>query len=364
MVMTGVGDTVGVEEEFHVVRADSGAPEPAARRLLRGASDAVPELQRSMVETDTEVHTGLSALRADLVARRRSLAAAAERLGLAVVAAGTVPGAGLRATQVYPNERYEWMAHEYRQLVDEQQVCACQVHVGVPDRDLAVRVIRRIRAWLPTLLALSTSSPLFAGLDTGYASYRTVLTSRWPTVGPPPDLESAAEYDRLVDDLVASGVITDAGMVYFDARLSAKYPTVEVRIADSCPSVDDAVLLTALARGLVETAAAEDAAGAPLPTGPHMLLRAAMWRSARSGLGGHLVDPLSRSALPARDRVRSLLAYVRWAVESRGDWDTVAELWQAVSARDTSAARQRTMLRAGRSHGDVVAALVTETLAG
>ena len=359
--MVNTGDTLGVEEEFHVVRGDDGSPEPAARRLLRGASDAVPELQRSMVETGSEVHTGLSALREDLVGKRRSLARAAERLGLAVVAAGTVPGAGLRATSVYPNDRYEWMAEEYRQLVDEQQVCACQVQVGVPDRDLAVRVTRRVRPWLSTLLALSTSSPLFAGLDTGYQSYRTVVASRWPTVGPPPDLESAAEYDRLVTALVDSGVISDAGMVYFDARLSARYPTVEVRVADGCPNVDDAVLLAALARGLVGTAAAEDAAGEPLPTGPQVLVRAATWRAARSGLGGLLVDPLTRSAAPARERVEALLTHVREKIEARGDWETVVDLWGALSARDTSAARQRARLRAGGSHAELVAALASET---
>src|SRR4051794_38827269 len=147
-----------------------------------------------MVETATDVHTGLSELRADLVARRASVIGAAESLGLAVVAAGTVPGAGIQATRVYPNERYEWMAEEYRQVVVEQQVCACQVQVGVPDPDLAVRITRRVRAWLPTLLALSVSSPYFAGQDTGYGSYRTVVISRWPTVGPPPDVASFGEY--------------------------------------------------------------------------------------------------------------------------------------------------------------------------
>jgi carboxylate-amine ligase len=358
--MVKPGDTLGVEEEFHVVRVDTGQPEPASSRLLRG-TDAEPELQRSMIETATAVHGDLDTLRADLVARRRALGEAAERIGVADVAAGSVPDAGSRATSVYPNDRYEWMAEEYRQLVDEQQVCACQVQVGVPDRDLAVRVTRRIRAWLPTLLAMSVSSPMFAGQDTGYASYRTVVTSRWPTVGPAPDIESAAEYERLVDELVESGVISDAGMIYFDARMSSRYPTVEVRVADGCPNVDDAVLLAALARGLVETAAAEDAAGEPLPTGPQVLIRAATWRAARSGLGGLLVDPLTCSAAPARESVEALLTHVREKIEARGDWATVVDLWGALSARDTSAARQRARLGAGGSHADLVAALATET---
>nr|BFE66398.1 glutamate--cysteine ligase [Dactylosporangium thailandense] len=357
--MVAVGDTIGVEEEFHVVNGETGDLEPAARRVLRGA-DAEPELHRSMVETGSAVHTGLSALRADLAEKRRSLVEASGRHGLAIVAAGTVPSSGSTPSRVYPNERYERMAQEYMQLVDEQQVAACQVQVGVPDRDQAVRITRRIREWLPTLLALSVSSPYFAGQDTGYASYRTIVTSRWPTVGPPPDLDSAAQYERVVATLVESGVISDAGMVYFDARPSARYPTVEVRVADSCPDLDDVVLLAALARALVTVAAEEDDAGRPLPEAPQVLLRAATWRAARSGLGGHLVDPTTRSAVPAGVRIDALLQHVRPALEARDEWDTALELLAALRSRGTSAHRQR---QAG-SHREVVLALAAETAKG
>ncbi|WP_238014972.1 glutamate--cysteine ligase [Dactylosporangium sp. AC04546] len=338
--MVNVGDTIGVEEEFHVVNAETGELEAAARRVLRVA-DAEPELHRSMVETATGVRTDLTALRADLVEKRRSLTGACDRLGLAIVAAGTVPGSGARPSRVYPDERYERMAQEYRQLVDEQQVAACQVQVGVPDKDLAVRITRRVREWLPTLLALSVSSPYFANQDTGYASYRTVVTGRWPTVGPPPDLSCAAEYQKVVDTLVESGVISDAGMVYFDARPSARYPTVEIRVADSCPRIDDVVLLAALARALVTTAAEQDAAGRPLPEAPQVLLRAATWRAARSGLSGHLVDPATRTAVPAGVRIDALLTHLRPALEARGEWETAVDLLTDLRSRGTSATRQR-----------------------
>ncbi|GAA2630059.1 glutamate--cysteine ligase [Dactylosporangium fulvum] len=354
--MVSVGDTIGVEEEFHVVNAETGELEAAARRVLRGA-DAEPELHRSMVETATAVQTDLSGLRADIIEKRRSLTAACDRLGLAPVAAGTVPDSGSGPSRVYPDERYERMAQEYRQLVDEQQVAACQVQVGVPDKDQAVRITRRVREWLPVLLALSVSSPYFAGQDTGYASYRTVVTSRWPTVGPPPDLASAAEYEKVVETLVESGVISDAGMVYFDARPSARYPTVEVRVADSCPRVDDVVLLAALARALVTTAAEEDDAGRPLPEAPQVLLRAATWRAARSGLSGHLVDPATRTAVPAGVRIDALLTHVRPALEARGEWETAIDLLAGLRGRGTSATRQRQ----APSHREAVLALVAET---
>jgi carboxylate-amine ligase len=262
------------------------------------------------------------------------------------------------------------MASEYRQLVDEQQVCACQVHVSVDDRDLAVRITRRIRGWLPALLAMSASSPCFQGEDTGYASYRTVVVSRWPTVGPPPDFASAADYDRTVATLIHSGVISDAGMIYFDARLSARYPTVEIRVADACPSVDDAVLIAALARALVVTAARVDAApgdhqpDAALPASPQVLLRAATWRAARSGLDGHLIDPHTIQAVPAAELVRALLVHVRPVLEQRGEWDVVAQLTETLLARGPSARRQRATLQRGKPPADLVAGLAAETAAG
>lgn len=368
-----VGTTVGVEEEFHLVDPASGDLVPAARRVLsRDPADAGPELQRSTVETATGVHGCLEGLRRDLLARRRELAAAAASIGLAVASVGTVPASGTRRSRVFPDRRYEWMASEYRQLVDEQQVCACQVHVRVDDRDLAVRVTRRIRGWLPVLLAMSASSPFFQGEDTGYASYRTVVVSRWPTVGPPPDFASAEEYDRTVATLISSGVISDAGMIYFDARLSARYPTVEIRVADACPSVDDAVVIAALARALVVTAARADTTpghtpgrwpGA-VPESPQVLLRAATWRAARSGLDGHLIDPRTTRAVPAAQVVRALLAHLRPALEEHGEWPLVAQLSEALLARGPSARRQRAALSRGRSVAAVVADLAAETTAG
>jgi glutamate---cysteine ligase / carboxylate-amine ligase len=365
-----VGATVGVEEEFHIVDPDTGASVPAARRILRrSATEAEPELQRTIVETSTAVHHDLTNLRADLLERRRHLAEAADRAGLALIAVGTVPASGTGQGRVFPNPRYEWMASEYSRLVLEQQVCACQVHVGVPDRDLAVRITRRIRGWLPTLLALSTSSPCFQGEDTGYASYRTVVTSRWPTVGPPPDFASADDYDRTVQTLVDSGVISDAGMIYFDARLSARYPTIEIRIPDAVPDVDDAVLLAALSRALVITAARADAKHEdlhhdPVPEAHQVLLRAANWRAARSGVDGHLIDPSTALAVPAAKLVQQLLDHVRPVLEERGEWRFAARRTEAVLGRGTSARRQRDALRAGVSIPDMVAGLAAETLRG
>ena len=196
-----------------------------------------------------------------------------------------------------------------------------------------------------------------------WCACRTIAISRWPTVGPPPDYDSAKQYDEAVSILVDSGVISDAAMIYYDARPSARYPTVEIRIADACPNVDDALLLAVLARALVLAAAAEDRAGQPTPRAATALVRAANWRAARSGLDGDLLDPKTSRPADARTVVAGLLEYLRSALAHHGDWELANELTDALLRRGTSAQRQRDMLEAGATDADIVETILTETAA-
>ena len=261
----------------------------------------------------------LDGLRADLQRHRRILVDAAAPLGMGVVAAGAVPLAVPAEMQVTQTARYRQMLSDYQLLAREQLICGTQVHVGVDDRDEAVAVAHRMTPYLPTLLALSVSSPFWAdGSDTGYSSARTLVWQRWPTTGPAPPVSSAVEYDRLVDDLVASGVITDAGMVYFDVRPALAAPTLELRVCDSCPSLDTIVLIAGLFRALVEREVEALRAGVPAVEVAPPLARAALWRAARSGLEGELVDISGPSSRPAAEVVTDLVRSLRPQLETRG----------------------------------------------
>ena len=246
--------TLGVEEEFHLVdlrtrRLTARGPE----LLTRLSASYVAELQRCVVETNTRVVDTLHALHTELVDRRRVLVDTAAELGIGIVAAGAVPLSAPAEMQVTPTARYRQMLADYQLLAREQLICGTQVHVGVDDRDEAVAVANRLSAHLPTLLALSASSPFWSdGSDTGYSSGRTLVWQRWPTTGLAAPVGTAVEYEQLVRDLVASGVISDAGMVYFDVRPSGTAPTLELRVCDSCPSVSTIVLIAGLFRALVQ----------------------------------------------------------------------------------------------------------------
>jgi glutamate---cysteine ligase / carboxylate-amine ligase len=356
--------TVGVEEEFHIVCLRTRRLTAQADRVLEQlpADRFGSELHQTMIEANSRPHVRLADLAEDIAALRRAAVAAALRHGLGVVAAGTVPIADPDTSRVTADPRYEHMRGEYRMLVREQLICATQVHVGAADRDLAVVVAHRVAPWLPALLALSASSPFWLGTDTGYASYRTLMWRRWPTAGAPGGFASAADYDQAVADLVRSGVITDPGMIYFDVRPSAHVPTLELRVCDACPRLQDVVMLAGLFRALViRETGAEIAGRAPLPVRPE-LLEAATWRAARSGLEGDLVDPATATPVPAGQLIRRLLADLRPALEASGDWEQVTGRTEAVLARGSSAARQRAAYASGGLQ-EVVDTLLKETRA-
>ena len=354
---------MGVEEEFHLVDVVTRQLVAQAPELLQRlpAVTFSAELQCSVVESGSEVATTLSDLRADLVGTRAVLVAAADEMGLAPVAAGTVPLLDPAVLTITGTDRFQRMSDDYQLLVREQLICGTQVHIEVPDPDVCVAVAQRVGPWLPTLLALSASSPYWGGADSGYASARSLAWQRWPTTGGG-GVTTAAQHDQLVRDLVASGTISDPAMIYFDVRPSAHLPTLELRVTDACADIEDVVLLAALFRALVrrESDAVLSGLGPDLTAAP--LLRAAMWRAARSGLEGELVS-LTAQPEPKQAAVvvHELLGHARPHLEAAGDWAEVSELVdRALRSGSCAAAQRRAYGRRGQLT-DVVDLLVDRT---
>jgi carboxylate-amine ligase len=210
-------------------------------------------------------------------------------------------------------------------------------------------------------LALSVNSPFWLGEDTGYASFRTEIWRRWPTGGAPEPFASRAEYDRVIELLLRTGSIDDPARIHWDARPSAQYPTLEFRVTDVCLTVDEAVAVAGLLRGLVRTCHLQALEEEPVPLSRSELLRMATWRAARYGLDGDLVDVIGERSLPGPELLQSVLSFIRPALEENDEWELVCGLVDQVLQGGTGAARQRHAFERGGRLEDVVDFVVRST---
>ena len=355
---------MGVEEEFLLVEPGTGRPQAVAGTVLRGAgqaagSDLEAELQQQQLETNSQPCHSLDELHRELQRCRAAAAAAAGRAGVQVAALGTSPA----PVQPEPvrTSRYERMAEDFGLTAHEQLTCGCHVHVELSSADEGVAVLDRAGPWLAVLLALSANSPFWQGLDSSYASFRYQVWGRWPSSGPTEPFGTAQAYRETIEQMVGTGTLLDPGMVYFNARLSDRYPTIEVRIADVCLRAEDAVLIAALVRALVETEARSWRDGKPLVRPRTELLRLAAWRASRSGLDADLVNPVTGRPEQARTVVSMLLDHCRDALAEAGDADTGTELLTALLTRGNGAAFQRAAYQRSGRLSDVINSAVHVT---
>ena len=370
--MSTAGFTIGVEEEFLVVDATTGALRPDGPELLPAARDRLgddvhPELHPSQLETSTPVGETLCDVRAALTRLRSELGASLAASGCRLAAAGTHPFSAW-TTDPDINPEYEVVEREYQQLAREQVICGTHVHIGVDDPELAIEVVNRVGPWLSPIVALAANSPFWSGRDTGYASYRTELWRRWPMAGTPAPFADRAEYEALVEALFRTGSIDDHARIYWDVRPSAKFPTVEFRVADVGMTVDDTVTVAGLVRALTVTAAREaESGGAPGVGGGRVrpeLLRTATWRAARYGITGDLLDVVAGVAVPAQELIGRFLDRLRPALIDFGDEQEVSELVGRIFSGGTGADRQRQVWAATGDGTAVVGFIVKATLPG
>ncbi|WP_273654811.1 carboxylate-amine ligase [Cellulomonas fimi] len=357
---------MGVEEEFLLVTPE-GVPYAVAPTVLRLAADEPSdprpggdlekEFKQEQVEVSTHPCTDLDDLLAQVRDGRARTDTLARRAGARIAALGTAPH--VVESTVIPDRRAHEIRARFGQTAREQLTCGCHVHVAVADDDEGVHVIDHLRAWNAVLLALSANSPSWLGAATGYASYRSQVWGRWPTAGATAPFGDAATYRAVIAELLRSGTALDDGMIYFDARLSARYPTVEVRVADVCLDPQDAVLQAVLVRALAETAVRTDPDPAPVRA---EILRSWTWRAARSGTTGELVSPSTGEPRPAADVVAELVDHVHDALVESGELDWVQARVADVLRRGNGAVQQLAWRAEGADDDAVVRRAAEVTL--
>ena len=347
--------TVGIEEEYLLVDRTTldlvEVPEALMAECVAALGDQVsPEFLRCQIEVGTRVCATIADARADLKRLRSTIAELSQKHGLTPLAVSCHPTADWKDQVHTDKERYNTLQHDLAGVVRRMLISGCHIHVGIEDDDLRIDLMNQASYFLPHLLALSCSSPFWQGEDTGLASYRLTVFDNLPRTGLPPQLESHASYRRAVDAIVKTGAIEDATKIWWDLRPSDRFPTLESRICDMCPHLNDVLAIAALTQCLMRMLWRLRTRNQRWRLYDHFLIGENRWRAQRYGTTKGLVDFGRGEIVSFQDLVEEfthLLAEDADALQCRD------ELLSARTILDTgnSAERQRQVRQSNLAAG-------------
>lgn len=336
--------TLGIEEEFQII--DPHTRELRSRvnemmdegRMILG-EQIKPEMHQSMVEVGTGICENVQEARADVIKLRRTIAELAQRKGLAIVAASTHPISHWEDQKITDNERYEQLIEEMQQNARALLIFGMHVHVGIDDPEAAIAIMNEVRYMLPHILALSCSSPFWIKRNTGLKSYRSEVFKHFPRTGIPDFFRSYNEFKRYLDLLIKTGCIDDGKKIWWDVRPHPYFPTLEFRISDICPRVDDTIAIAALIQATTAKLYKLYKQNLGFRVYHRALIQENKWRAARYGLDGKLIDFGKQEEVPVRDLIRELLTFVDDVVDDLGSRSDINHVYDMLES-GTSADRQ------------------------
>jgi carboxylate-amine ligase len=348
--------TIGVEEEFfvfnvatrNVIRRRDNRFLAAIKKRL--GNRVTPELLQSQIEVVTPPCDCTRDVRAHLAECRTGLADEGKALGLGIAAVGTFPLAYWRDQSPTPKERYDTVMDDLQMLGQRNMMCGMHVHVAVRDPAQRVPIMQRTVPYLPLLLALSTSSPFWEGHRTGLHGYRLAAYDELPRTGLPDRFASGEEYEEYIAALTSAGVIPDASHIWWAIRPSLAHPTLELRIADVCTRLDDAVAITALFRCLIRAIERDGESFQPLDRVGHAITEENKWRAQRHGVTAAFIDPFGRGTITTSEWLERLLERLAPDIAALESEDDIA-LARAIVAHGTSADRQLDVYRNAKTAG-------------
>ena len=360
--------TIGVEEEFQIVDPITGELRSHVSELVAATAhldeQVKPELHQSIVEIGTKICADVEELRSEMQRTRQELVSAAERVNLAVAAAGTHPFSNWLDQVITPGTRYEKIVEELQQLARSLLIFGMHVHVAVPDRTTMIDLMNMSRFFLPHLLALSTSSPFWVGRDTGLKSFRTTVFRRFPRTGVPDHFNSWSEYENYVNLLIKLNCIDNAKKIWWDVRPHPTFGTLEFRVCDVVPRVEEATAIAALTQAIVVKLHRLYTKNMGFRLYPRALIEENKWRAARWGVEGNLIDFGKQAEVPMRQLGEELLEFVDDVVDELGSRAALQPI-HTILEQGSSAERQMRVYR--ETGGDlkaVVRQIVEETRGG
>lgn len=360
--------TIGIEEEFQLIDPVTRSLRSSVSEILKSGKDVLgeqlkQEMFQAMVEVGTSICSDVTEARDEVISLRRSVAELAEAAGCKLVAAGTHPFTDWESLDITPHERYIELENNLQDIARSIAVYGLHVHVGIPDRDLAIELMNEVRYFLPHILALSVNSPFWEGRDTGIKSYRSVIWGRMPRSGIPDTFSSWDDYRRFVEMLIATNSIDEPKKIWWDIRPHPTFQTLEFRVCDMPTRVDETVALAALFQALVAKLARLRSQNLGFRIYPRAFVNENRWRAMRYGVEGNLVDFGRGIEIPMRELARELLQFVDDVVDDLGSRDALKTVYEILD-EGTGADRQLRVYHEREDLTDVVDYLAEETLRG
>lgn len=357
--------TIGIEEEYQVINPETRELISHDQKLVSRGEALLPdrikaELHESQVEVDTTICRDIMEAEDQIKLLRRTICGMADELGFAIGAAGTHPFSTWQSQRITANPRYDEIITELQDAARSNLIFGFHVHVGIPDRAMALRMANSMRYFLPHLYALSSNSPFWEGRNTGFKSFRSRVFDKFPRTGIPDHFESITEYDRYIDLLVKTKCIDTAKKIWWDIRVHPHYPTVEVRVCDVMLRADETIAIAALVQALIAKLYQLHESNLGLNKYGRMLINENKWRAGRYGIDGKLIDFGKETEVSCRDLIHEMLNFVDSVSRDLNSQKELAYI-EKILEDGTGADRQLAVFEKTQNLKDVVDFVITET---
>ena len=360
--------TIGIEEEFQIV-------DPTTRELRSHITEMIeegkmilgeqvkPEMHQSMIEVGTGICRNIQEAREDVTKLRKAISILAGKKGLKIAAASTHPISNWKDQKITPDAHYEALINEMQFLAQSLLIFGMHVHIGIEDREAQIRIMNEMRYLLPHLLALSTSSPFWVGIQTGLKSYRSEVFKKFPRTDIPDHFRSYPEFEGYVSLLLKTGCIDRPKKIWWDVRPHPHFSTLEVRICDIPTRVDDVIAIAALIQATVAKLHRLHEKNQGFRIYHRALIQENKWRAVRYGLDGKLIDFGKQKEVPVRDLICEYLEFVDDVVDELDSRREIEHI-HTILAEGTSADRQLKVFAETGDLNAVVDLLLEETMNG
>ena len=361
--------SIGIEEEYQTIDPETRdlrshiQSEILPKAKLATLDRAKPEMHQAVIEVGTKVCRDVKEAREDIRALRRQMITLASEHGMLLAAGSTHPFADWKKQEIYPDERYKRVVEDMQLIARANLVFGLHVHVGIEDRNTAIHIMNSMRYFLPHILALSTNSPFWMGMQTGFKSYRCKVFERFPRTGIPDTFSNWSEYENFVALLVRTKCIDNGKKIWWDIRPHPFFNTLEVRVCDIPMRLDETMAIAALIQATVAMLYKLHASNKSYRIYGRALISENKFRASRYGLEGKLIDFGKEEEVPVRDLMVEYLALIDDVVDELGSREEIDYIHQMLNM-GTGADRQ---LKVYEQTGDlkkVVDYMVEETRVG